>query len=419
MVLARNLPDTPVGREEKMGYYDEHYDYGKENPERKPRGGYFLASLLGAVIGAAIIFFAIPFLMRQDWFPFPQDDASVTENAGSGGTINRSVSVDVNTDITKAVEKVSDTVVGITNIQNSDIWLDSQPGGTGSGVIYKKAGGKAYIVTNYHVVEGANRLEVTLPDETKLAARLVGSDMWTDLAVVEVDGSKIKKVAEFGNSDKLKLGEPVIAIGNPLGLNFAGSVTQGIISGINRTVPLDFNSDGVPDWNAEVIQTDAAINPGNSGGALANISGQVVGINSMKIAQEEVEGIGFAIPINSVIPIIEDIEKYGEVKRPYMGVQLQDISEIPVYYQERMLKLPRDVHYGLVIVDVVPNSPADKAGLRRYDVIVKLDGKEVKGLIDLRKHLYVEKEIGDKMTVGFYREGKYREVTLTLSEETL
>lgn len=209
-------------------------------------------------------------------------------------------------------------------------------------------------------MQGATELEVTLSNGKKISAELIGADIWTDLAVVEVDSSEITKVAEFGNSDTLKAGEPVIAIGNPLGLTFSGSVTQGIVSGLARTIPVDINEDGTPDWQSEVIQTDAAINPGNSGGALVNIEGQLIGINSMKIAESAVEGIGLAIPINSAIPIIEDLEKHGEVQRPYMGVELQSVSDIPGYYQQEALKLPEDITKGVAIKDVSPNSPAQK-----------------------------------------------------------
>ena len=140
--------------------------------------------------------------------------------------------------------------------------------------------------------------------------------------MIEIDAVEVKAVAEFGDSDALKRGETVIAIGNPLGLGFSGSVTVGVVSGKDRSIPIDFNNDGQVDWYADVLQTDAAINPGNSGGALMNLAGQLIGINSMKISQETVEGIGLAIPINLAIPIIEKLEKYGEVHRPTMGVTL-------------------------------------------------------------------------------------------------
>jgi len=340
-----------------------------------------------------------------------------TNKENNSNKIFQNVSVKVETDVTKAVNKASDSVVGITNIQGGNVWTQAQEAGTGSGVIYKKHGNSAYIVTNHHVVDGANRLEVTLANGEKIEAKLLGSDLWTDLAVLQVDGSKIHTVAEFGDSDALKLGETVIAIGNPLGLEFAGSITQGIISGLERTVPLDFDNDSIPDWNAEVLQTDAAINPGNSGGALVNIAGQVVGINSMKIAQEQVEGIGFSIPINTAIPIIEDLEKNGVVKRPYMGVSLEDISDVPIYHQQQTLRLPNHIKAGLLIAEIAPGGPADQGGLQQLDVIVKLDGKEVNNIIDLRKHLYTKKEIGDQLKVGFYRNGKYQEKTITLTGE--
>ena len=172
------------------------------------------------------------------------------------------------------------------------------------------------------------------------------------------------------------------------------------------------------DWQVEVLQTDAAINPGNSGGALINIAGQVIGINSMKIAQEAVEGIGLSIPINSAIPIIEDLEQFGEVKRPTMGIQLRNLTEISAYHQQETLILPKDVKEGVMVERVVPNSPAARAGLQELDVIVEMDGEKIQDMIALRKHLYNEKEIGDKMNVKFYREGKLQEVTLTLVGET-
>src|SRR5690606_38956611 len=186
---------------------------------------------------------------------------------------------------------------------------------TGSGVIYKSEGDTAYVVTNHHVVDGASGIEVTLADGTKVEAQVVGSDIWTDLAVLEMSNNKVQDVVELGDSDALKRGEAVIAIGNPLGLEFSGSVTSGVVSGTDRAVPVDLDGDGQEDWQAEVLQTDAAINPGNSGGALVNLAGQLIGINSMKIATSAVEGIGFSIPINSAMPVINSIEENGEMIR--------------------------------------------------------------------------------------------------------
>jgi serine protease Do len=398
-----------------VGFYDDH----SPNRFKKKRGGFF-SGLVGGIIGALLMALLFPALFGDRNDTPNQNGTSVEENRGNAPSKN--VSLDVTTDVTKAVEKAGQSVVGITNIQTAKFWTGEEAkeaAGVGSGVIYKKAGDKAFIVTNNHVVEEATQLEVTLSDGKKVPGKLLGTDMWTDLAVVEISSKGIKDefVAEFGDSDALKIGEPVMAIGNPLGLEFAGSVTQGIISGVNRTVPVDINGDGVPDWNAEVIQTDAAINPGNSGGALVNIGGQVVGINSMKIAQSAVEGIGFSIPINYVIPIIADLEKFGKVKRPAMGVTLRDVAEISAYHQQETLKLPKDITYGVMIESMMPHSPAAKAGLKELDVIVELDGEKVEDVIALRKHLYNTKKVGDSMKVTYYREGRKETTTVKLTDE--
>lgn len=403
-----------------MKYMD--YDYGNQgrNRKRKSSKGYFFSALIGVVVGALLVLLLIPRLSSLGLLPYDNTESNLLSFSDVNTT--QKVSVDVETDVTKAVDKAADSVVGITNLQSSDFWADetvAEEAGTGSGVIYKKSGDKAFIVTNNHVVQGATELEVTLSDGKKISAQLVGADIWTDLAVVEVNASEISKVAEFGDSSVLKAGEPVIAIGNPLGLTFSGSVTQGIISGLERTIPVDINEDGLADWQSEVLQTDAAINPGNSGGALVNIEGQLIGINSMKIAESSVEGIGLAIPINSAIPIIEDLEQYGEVKRPYMGVELQSVSDIPGYYQQEALKLPEDITTGVAVKVVTPDSPAQQAGLKELDVIVELDGKEIPDLISLRKHLYTEKRIGETLEIKFYREGELQTTTLTLSEDQM
>ncbi|AST05940.1 serine protease [Anoxybacillus flavithermus] len=402
-----------------MGYYDDHYEHIRQKQKGNRRGA-FLAGLVGAILGGMLVVVAIPSLVKWDVLPYKleqteEKQVTVTEQP----KVDKSVAVDVVTQVTKAVNKVSNAVVGIVNIQEASFWSEGGEAGTGSGVIYKKEGNKAYIVTNHHVVEGASRVEVSLSDGTKVPARLLGSDVWTDLAVLEIDAKHVTNVAEFGNSDVVKVGEPVIAVGNPLGLQFAGSVTQGIISGVNRTIPIDIDQDGIPDWHAEVLQTDAAINPGNSGGALVNIEGQVIGINSMKIAQEAVEGIGLSIPINYAKPIIADLEKFGQVRRPYMGVELRSLSDIPAYHWQQTLHLPTNVKEGVAILQVVPGSPAAQAGLREFDVIVALDDEKIADVIELRKHLYNRKQIGDTMKVTFYRDGKKQTVTLKLAKQSL
>ena len=378
------------------------------------KGGYFFSGLVGVIIGALLVWLMMPGLVNQ----MP----GTTTSSSNNKTEIDQVATEVTTDVTKAVDKASAAVVGITNIQevtNGGFWSQptttTQEAGSGSGVVYKIDGDKAFIVTNNHVIEGAKQLEVTMQDGTKEEAQLVGSDMWTDLAVISISSKNVKTVATFGNSDVLKQGETVIAIGNPLGLEFYGSVTTGVVSGKDRSVPVDLNGDGTEDWQQEVLQTDAAINPGNSGGALVNLAGELVGINSMKIAESSVEGLGFSIPINSAIPIISELEKTGEMKRPTMGISLVDVTDVPAFYQQQTLRLPEEVTTGVVINDVIANSPAAKAGAKQYDVIVEMDGEKIETSIDLRKHLYNEKKIGDSLTMKVYRQGQLVELKMTLT----
>ncbi|MET1032573.1 S1C family serine protease [Domibacillus tundrae] len=395
-----------------MGYYDEGRT---ERNKRGGKGGYFLSGLAGIVIGAGLVVTTLPSIVD-----YQNNDVSVSENELAGSS--EQVAIDVTTDVTQAVEKAKDAVVGITNIQASMNFFGSesttQEAGSGSGVIYKKDGDTAFIVTNYHVIEGAQQLEVTLADGTKEPAELLGGDVWTDLAVLTISGANVEKTAQFGDSEALKIGEPVLAIGNPLGLEFSGSVTQGVVSGLERAIPVDLNGDMVNDWQAEVLQTDAAINPGNSGGALVNIAGQVIGINSMKIAESAVEGIGLSIPIDTALPIIEDLESFGEVKRPAMGVTLQNVNELPSYHQQETLKLPEDIKEGVIVEQVLTNSPAAKAGLQEYDVITALDGEPVQDVIALRKYMYNNKKEGDTVNVTYYRDGKQKETEMTLVAES-
>ncbi|HJH11048.1 MAG TPA: trypsin-like peptidase domain-containing protein [Metalysinibacillus jejuensis] len=388
------------------------YEQPTPQPPMKHKGnplGYFLMGLFGVMVGALLVWFIVG--------PKPQTDSATTPS----NVTTQQVATDVTTDATDAVGKVSKAVVGITNIQKvADFWSQQtgeQEAGSGSGVIYKIEDGKAFIVTNYHVIENAERLEVTLDEGSKREAELLGGDMWTDLAVIAIDAKDITTVAQFGDSDSLKQGEPVLAIGNPLGLDFYGSVTQGVVSGVDRTMPIDFNKDGIADWEQEVLQTDAAINPGNSGGALVNIKGDVIGINSMKIAVAKVEGLGFAIPINAAIPIIEELEQRGEVQRPVLGVSLTDLTNVPAFYQQQTLQIPKEITTGVVITDIVRGSAAAEAGAKQYDVIVEMDGEKIESASDLRKHLYNKKKIGDELTMKVYRQGKLVELQAKLVDD--
>lgn len=350
--------------------------------------------------------------------PINQAETDNTETAEEVSTPNivetlSSEEADVSTNISE----VSEAVVGVVNMQQGNVWEGSQEAGTGSGIIYKKENGKAYIVTNQHVVANAKEVEIVLNDDKRIPATVLGGDTLTDLAVLEVDGASIDKVANFGTSEDLAVGETVLAIGNPLGLDFANTVTKGIISGLNRTVEVDTNSDGQADWVTEVLQTDAAINPGNSGGALVNSDGEVIGINSMKIAQSSVEGIGFAIPVNAALPIMEQLETDGEISRPLIGISTASLNQVPPQYRYE-INLPEDVEGGMVVADVQNGSPADTAGLQQFDVITKINGQEVTSILELRKYLYSETNVGDDIKIEYIRDGEHQTTNLKLVEQT-
>ena len=327
------------------------------------------------------------------------------------------------TDITKVVAEVKNAVVSVINKQSTSrnsLSGTQQSSGElataseGSGVIYKNADGYAYIVTNYHVIANSQELEVLLADGTRAKAEIVGSDQWTDLAVIRIANTNVTTVAEFANSDDVQVGQTAIAIGSPLGSEFATSVTQGIVSATNRSVATDVDGDGQEDWVVTAIQTDAAINPGNSGGALINSAGQVIGINSMKISKSSVEGMGFAIPSNEVVSIIKQLETDGKITRPALGISMVNLSSVNERVIEQ-LNLPRDVKNGVVIAEVMAKGSAKAAGLQAYDVIVEMDGQKIQGIQNLRKVLYSHK-VGDKLEVTYYRNGQKQTTTISLTE---
>jgi serine protease Do len=325
--------------------------------------------------------------------------------AASASTAFPSLSSDPFVDV---ADKIKPAVVSVMTSKKDD----KESGvGVGSGVVYQKSGNKALVVTNNHVVENGTQYEVVTYDGEHRKATLVGQDLVTDLAVLEIDASGIKAVAEFGDSDRLKAGEFAIAVGNPLGLGYSPTVTLGIISLPKRTIPVALSHEGDNDWEMDVIQTDAAINQGNSGGPLVNMEGKVIGINSMKIANTGVEGLGFAIPINAVKPVIESLVTNHKVKRPLLGVSSQDLQS---FTGTDALKLPTDVKTGVIVFDV--SGPAKEAGLQAQDVIVQLDSRQIATTIALRKYLYNEKKIGDKITITFYRGTKKMTATMLLAE---
>ena len=395
---------------------------------RKRKNKSFRNGFVGGIVGGTIAVASGIGIMAITNPLNHQTPTPTTQASESNVTTTKTSTAAANTnnDISKVVENVKNAVVSVINKQasgrnslygtqqqqqsNDELTTASE----GSGVIYKKENGYAYIVTNNHVIANSQELEVLLADGTREKAELVGSDQWTDLAVIRIPADKVSTVAEFANSDEVKAGQTAIAIGSPLGSEFATSVTQGIVSANNRPVPTDVDGDGQQDWIVNAIQTDAAINPGNSGGALINSAGQVIGINSMKISKSSVEGMGFAIPSNEVVNIINELEKNGKIVRPALGISMVNLSNVNSQAVNQ-LNLPKDVKSGVVVAEVSSKGSAKAAGLQPYDVIVEMDGKKVEGIQNLRKILYSHK-VGDKLEVTYYRNGQKQTTTVSLTE---
>ena len=335
----------------------------------------------------------------------PTATKSVTVTEAAANTLNQpesnaKISDARNTPAVRVAKTVGPAVVGITNKAIARDFFDRtfETSGVGSGVIFKEDG---YIVTNNHVIAGAKEIIVSLSDGNTVNGTLIGTDEMTDIAVVKVDAKNLP-VATLGDSDEVVVGEPAIAIGNPMGLEFQGSVTVGVISALNRT--LDLN-----DRRVKLLQTDAAISPGNSGGALVNADGEVIGINSAKLATMGVEGMGFAIPINTVKTIVAELMNKGYVARPYLGVTIFDKPTAARYgYQLSIDK-------GVYVFQVGLDSPAGRAGFQRGDIILNIDGKEVNSVADVRNEVAAHK-VGDKVKVLLDRDGKQETIEVTLEE---
>ena len=417
------------------------------NPQpQKPNSGLkqtAIVTIVAALVGGGVGGGAVYYGMNHN------STAGLTTTSNTSGTTKVSnVSVKQSDASQKAFAKVSGAVVSVINLQKqqSTSGMDSIFGSSssdsadssnssssssdlteyseGSGVVYKKADGYAYIVTNNHVVSGSDKLEVILSDGTKLTATKVGTDSVTDLAVLKIKADKVKSVATFGDSSAISAGQTVLAIGSPLGTAYATSVTQGIVSAKSRTVDTT-DENGQTTGQATVIQTDAAINSGNSGGPLINLAGQVIGINSMKLSGSSssssdgasIEGMGFSIPSNEVVSIINQLVANGKVVRPALGISAIDLDQVSSDQQSSILKLPSTVTGGVVVAGYTTTSIAKKAGIKKYDVIVAIDGTKVKNMAELHTELY-KHSVGDTVKVTYYHGSTKKTVSIKLTQTT-
>lgn len=399
-----------------------------------------LIALIAGVIGGGAVVGGYAHYAAND--NEKKDEPKQTQKAknAQAKTKTSKLKVSVTSDVGTAFKKIKNAVVSVeaySESTSSDSFSDmygdssssssssseeSEPEETseGSGVIYKKSADTAYVVTNNHVISGASRVEILMSDGHKLKASVVGHDSVSDLAVLKISSKYVTQVASFGDSDKINVGETALAIGSPLGSDYATSLTQGIISAKKRTIDVT-NSSGITTGQATVIQTDAAINPGNSGGPLINVAGQVIGINSMKLSstgssETSVEGMGFAIPSNEVVEIVNQLAEKGKVSRPALGISLLDLDYISASDRKSTLKLPDSVTGGIVVMKVNSSSPLKSAGISKYDVITGLGGKKITDIVSLREALYQHK-IGDTVQIKYYHNGKEQTANVKLTLE--
>ena len=303
--------------------------------------------------------------------------------------------------LSTGINNVYDSVVVVQNYKND------KSNGIGSGFIYNNDG---YIMTNSHVIEGASNIKVMLMSGDAVDATIIGDDEYADIAVIKIDKKYVTKVATLGSSESINVGDTVFTIGSPISSEYYGTVTRGILSGKNRLVNVTVESSN--DWIMNVMQTDAAINPGNSGGPLCNANGDVIGINSMKLVQSQVEGMGFAIPIEDAISYANMIVNGEKIKRSYLGLRMVNVSSTYNFANED-IKIDSKVISGVAIIEILKDGPCNNTGLKKGDVITKIGDYKIKTVAELRYHLYKYKP-NDKMNIVVNRNGKVMSYKVTL-----
>ena len=303
--------------------------------------------------------------------------------------------------LSTGINNVYDSVVVVQNYKND------KSNGIGSGFIYNNDG---YIMTNSHVIEGASNIKVMLMSGDAVDATIIGDDEYADIAVIKIDKKYVTKVATLGSSESINVGDTVFTIGSPISSEYYGTVTRGILSGKNRLVNVTVESSN--DWIMNVMQTDAAINPGNSGGPLCNANGDVIGINSMKLVQSQVEGMGFAIPIEDAISYANMIVNGEKIKRSYLGLRMVNVSSTYNFANED-IKIDSKVISGVAIIEILKDGPCNNTGLKKGDVITKIGDYNIKTVAELRYHLYKYKP-NDKINIVVNRNGKVMSYKVTL-----
>lgn len=357
----------------------------------KEKIGYLITSILSLFIGISLTIVVLHY--------FPNNSKETTSK------VVKDVTVTETNTIKSSIDKIYNATVMIESYRSDRLI------GTGTGFVYKKDKTNGYVMTNHHVIENADSVKVITIEGQTVDAKLLGSDEYADVAVLSIGAEAVLQVAEIGDSTKLSLGDTLFTVGSPVGSEYMGTVTKGILSGKDRAVTVTVNNSS---FMMEVLQTDAAINPGNSGGPLVNINGEVVGVNSLKLVEDEIEGMGFAIPIEMAISSANKLEKGEKITRPLLGVSLVDLDNTYALYRYN-LQVDKSVTNGAVVAAIDEDTPAFDAKLQAGDVITEINDTKIKSVAHFRFVLY-KYSVGDEITVKYNRNGKEKTVKIKLTK---
>lgn len=365
----------------------------------------FFVVLFAVVTGLLIVISILKFTPV-----FSRIESSVNNSDSKIVTNKSKNTVYEKSSLAAAIENVYDSVVTVRNYKGDE------EQSTGTGFIYKKDDKFGYVMTNQHVVSGADKIVLVLSNDEEIEGTVMGADEYLDLAVIKISKDKVPQIADLGTSEDMKLGDTIFTVGSPMGYEYRGTVTSGILSGKDRLVSVSVSNSSSNDWVMKVLQIDAAINPGNSGGPLVNASGKVIGITSMKLVQNEIEGMGFAIPIEIASAHVSELEKGNKIEWPLLGISMANIDDTALLYRNGII-VDKNIKEGVVVVEISKNSGASKSDLKAGDVIVKLNDEKVKDSAYLRYELYKNKP-GDTIEVTYVRDGKENTTKITLTKSS-
>ena len=361
----------------------------------------FVSLAMFSCVGGGVVMCAL-----LKWTPL------ISEVIGSTNTVITKDGTQVyeKSSLAASVNKIYDAVAVVQGYQRDEL------ASTGTGFVYKTDENYGYLLTNQHVITGMDKVTLIMTNDEEVEATVLGGDEYLDLAVLRIDKSKVTQVAQIGSSEDMNIGDTIFTVGSPMGVAYRGSVTAGILSGKDRMVSVSVSNASSNDWVMRVLQIDASINPGNSGGPLLNVNGEVIGICSLKLVDDDIEGMGFAIPIEYAMNHVESLEQGQEIEWPVLGISMSNVTDTVTLYRNGIL-IDSDITKGAVVVSTTDGSGAANAGLKKGDVIIKLDGNEIKDSAYLRYELY-QHQAGDTIEITYIRDNKEHTTQVTLGKSS-